>query len=271
MGRIVRYASVLGINAVPIGGLAVAAWPAGTALTLYWLEGLFAVLLVGLRIELHRRWSGKRGHFRALSQVQVSVPDTRDPVPYFLVGYLAQAVVFNAFAGVALFVALGAVLGEMPRRADVAVGLGGLLAFQLVAFAADLPALGGRPFLWLRRVAMNSLGRAGWTFLGVLVAWGVASRTALPGAFFLVFAAAKLLGDLAAQARMHGMEERLAGPRPPRWLVALMRGLGRGEGFEAYWAAEHARTRREAELDEEPAAAPWEPPPRRRRRRGPAA
>lgn len=256
MGRIVKYASVLGINAVPIGGLAVADWPAGTALTLYWLEGLFAVLLVGLRIELHRRWSGKRGHFRTHAPAQVTVQGARlDPAPSFLAEYLVQAAVFNALAGVALFLALGAVLGETPRRADVALGLSGLLGFQLVAFVADLPALGGRPFLWLRRVAMNSLGRAGWTFLGVLVAWFVAARTAAPAAFLLVFAAAKLLGDLAAQARMQGIEERLAGPRPPRWLTAAMRALGRGDGFEAYWAAEHARTLREAELDEEPVRA----------------
>lgn len=260
MGRIVKYASVLGINAVPIGGLAVADWPAGTALTLYWLEGLFAVLLVGLRIELHRRWSGKRGHFRAHAPARVTVQGTRldgtrlDQAPSFLAEYLVQAAVFNALAGVALFLALGAVLGETPRRADVALGLSGLVAFQLVAFAADLPALGGRPFLWLRRVAMNSLGRAAWTFLGVLVAWFVAARTASPAAFLLVVAAAKLLADLAAQARMQGIEERLAGPRPPRWLTAAMRALGRGEGFEAYWAAEHARTLREAELDEEPVA-----------------
>ncbi len=65
MGRIVRLLQVVGVNSVPAFGVFAAGWTATTALALYWCENVLVILLVGLRLWLHRRSTHKRGHWEA--------------------------------------------------------------------------------------------------------------------------------------------------------------------------------------------------------------
>jgi hypothetical protein len=59
-----RLVPLLGVNAVPLGGVFLAGWSPATALTLYWWENLTGSALVALRIALHRALTRKRGHQR---------------------------------------------------------------------------------------------------------------------------------------------------------------------------------------------------------------
>ena len=63
MSWLARLSLLLGVNAVPVVGVAGAGWTNATALVLYWCETVILVLLVALRIRLHRRWTNKRGHY----------------------------------------------------------------------------------------------------------------------------------------------------------------------------------------------------------------
>lgn len=49
-----RLAPLVGINAVPLGGVFLAGWSLATALSLYWWESLIGATLVALRIALPR-------------------------------------------------------------------------------------------------------------------------------------------------------------------------------------------------------------------------
>src|SRR5215470_7196700 len=63
MNWLARLSLLFGLNAVPVVGVARAGWTNATALVLYWCETVILVLLVALRIRLHRRWTNKRGHY----------------------------------------------------------------------------------------------------------------------------------------------------------------------------------------------------------------
>jgi hypothetical protein len=228
------------------------AWDGPTALTLYWLEGVFAVLLVGLRIEAHRWLTGKRGHDGSGLLVTTTVDRRRQErtVRSFLLEYLVSTIVFQAFAAFALVLAVGRVFGGTPTRAGLEAGLVGVVLFQAVGLVADLPGLSERPFRWIKHVAMNSLGRAGWLMLALLGGWWWSARHGGDTAAFLAaFVLLKLTGDVLLFLRLRGLEDRVYGPRPPRWLAALMRLVG--PGFEEHWAKEHAEEKRRAAEDEE--------------------
>ena len=275
MGRFPRWLGVLGVNAVPAGGVAWGSWDGPTALTVYWLESVFAVLLVAVRIEAHRRLTGKRGHYasEALVVVRRGGTQRRRTVRSFLLEFLTSTVVVQALAALAVLAALDRVFHAAPDRATLTVGLAGVLAFQGVGLVADLPGLSRKPFQWIRYTAMNSLGRAAWLMLAVVVGWAWSSHRHEVAAFVLPFAALRLAGDVSLFLRLRGLEDRVYTARPPGCLTAFMRLVGKGEGFEEYWAAEHAQHHRGAAADEETLNGPPPPdledsaPPSRRRRR----
>jgi Family of unknown function (DUF6498) len=63
MNWLARLSLLVGLNAVPVVGVALAGWTNATALVLYWCETVILILLVTIRIHLHRRWTKKRGHY----------------------------------------------------------------------------------------------------------------------------------------------------------------------------------------------------------------
>jgi hypothetical protein len=71
-----RLVPLVGINAVPLGGVFLADWSPATALSLYWWENLIGAALVALRIALHRALTRKRGHHRLQLGLQVYVGAT---------------------------------------------------------------------------------------------------------------------------------------------------------------------------------------------------
>ena len=68
-----RLVPLVGVNAVPLGGVFLAGWSPATALTLYWWESLIGATLVALRIALHRALTRKAGHRRLQLGLQLHV------------------------------------------------------------------------------------------------------------------------------------------------------------------------------------------------------
>ena len=64
MHAAVAILSVLFNNGLVIWGLGWAGWSGPTALAIYWGENAIGTIFIALRIWLHRRLTGKRGHYR---------------------------------------------------------------------------------------------------------------------------------------------------------------------------------------------------------------
>jgi Family of unknown function (DUF6498) len=241
-----RALQALGLNAVPAGGFFLGTWSWDTALTLYWFENLLGGLFIGLRIALHRRWTDKRGHFRAhsLGMAQAAPQENkprREPGS-LLSSFLVPTVVFTLAHGLFLGFALRNLLPHAGSGTAVAplrwgaLALGCLLA---IGFAIDLTSLRARPFAWLREMAELHLGRVVLVQLAILVGFVLmAWRGHEPQRFLLAFAALKTLADIGnLSARALGVQ-RLDIATPSPWFAGMMNRLGKkshGEDFETYW------------------------------------
>lgn len=253
MIRLPRFLQVLGVNSVPVVGVLAADWGAATALSLYWCENLMIILLVGVRISLHRRVTGKRGHLdgSALGSRRTS---TR-PNSTFLREFLTNSLVFTAahavFLAAILFLMLpenfpeiGGVDFAALRRgvAVVAVILG-------VGFLIDVNRIRDRSFYWIRQMASRVLGRV--ILIHLTIIFGMVGMAVVDGprGFFLVFAGFKLVTDLGTFIGSDGLPDPEASP----WFLGLIRRIGGEERADRY-----AEFHREVVRDESRRAANWE-------------
>lgn len=261
MNLLWRCLQAVGLNAIPAGGFLLGSWSWDTALKLYWFENLLGGLFIGLRIALHRRWTGKGGHYRAHSFGAASATGKEKPKRLpgsLLASFLVPTILFTAAQGLFLGFALNRLLpaaaeatSAMSWRAG-ALAIAGLLAG---GFVWDLRSLRERPFLWLRELAEYHLGRVVLVHLAILggfvfMAW----RGHQPQTFFLAFAALKTMADLGnLLARAAGIE-RVEMETPPSWFAGFMNKLGskyRGEDFRDYWQRQREQERELVAEDEQ--------------------
>ena len=161
--RLPRFLQVLGVNSVPVLGVFAADWSAATALALYWCENIMITLLVGLRIWLHRRATGKRGHLdpSALGSRNTST----HPKSTFLREFLTAALVFSCahavFLGTILFMMLPENFPEAGAVDLAALGRGVLVVAGILAvgLVIDLIHIRDRSFYWIRQMAGRVMGR----------------------------------------------------------------------------------------------------------------
>ena len=251
MQRPARWLAVLGVNAVPAAGLGLAGWSAVTVLAVYWFESLVASLLVAVRAALHRRLTRTRGHDRR-GRATTTGRTGRHTVQVDRLPPLGQALLggvgFAAAHGLFLAVFLPGVLGVVPERDALLAGAAGVAAFQLLAFAADLPGLRARPFAWIRRETETLLGRTVLLHLAILAGAALVLWRRGPDAFFLPFVLLKAAAD-AGGLLAAGRPVRPPPAEPPRWLTAV---LGRRDpAFAAAWRERRAEEERRARADEE--------------------
>lgn len=256
LGKILQ---VLGLNGVPVAGFLGEGWSSGTALALYWLEGVLVILFLSLRIVLHRRWTKKAGHWRspsftrASSEPGRSVPsEPRRGGGSLLAGYLGVAVPFTLVHG--LFLGLLLLL-FLPREfgasagvsfVDLRMGLAGVFAFLLLGFAIDLVSLRRKPFRWLELMTHRALGRIFVVHLTILGGVFAMMYWHAPAGLFLVFAGLKTLIDFGG-AFPH-QELTLD---PPRWAKHLDRvKTADGESFSEHWRRTEAHEQRLREENE---------------------
>lgn len=253
-GLLSRLLRVLGLNAVPLGGLAVAGWSTATALALYWLETLLALPFVIARIALHRRATRASGHYRAHFAQGAESAVKRGT----LLGELSlYGVVFTLAHGVFLALFLLVIL---PRQdASLALDLRQLrdgalvvLGVLILAFLRDLVGLRERPFVWVKEEARALLGRAALTHIAIIGGAWLGAATDRPATFVLAFGSLKLLAEISS-AWPH---RATSGAEPPKLLVALMDRLPsdpkKGGTFRDFYREERAREQALLERDERP-------------------
>jgi len=238
-----RLLQALGVNSIPAAGFLGEGWSIGTTLLLYWIETVVVIVLVSLRIVLHRRWTRKAGHWAAEQTVTTTTGGkrtTRHGKTTLLAGFLGVMIPFTAAHGI--FVAAIAFLllpqegGEAARVsfADLRLGLLGMTSFLALGLLFDLVALRDRSFAWIERVSQRAQGRMFLTHLTIIFGMGAMAWLDAPIGLFLVFAGLKLLGDLGG---LFAKDDVALQPEPPRWLRGLDR-LGKqkdGKTFTEYY------------------------------------
>ncbi|HEX8312016.1 MAG TPA: DUF6498-containing protein [Chthoniobacteraceae bacterium] len=221
--RIRALFSALGLNAVPAAGWFFAEWSAGTTLLVYWLETLFTILFISIRILLHRRAVPSKGHW------DYQGPKVHRPGPpqfirrsTFLVGFLPAVLIFTLAHGFFL-----GVLGFMANVKGLAseahvdghglmIGVLGILVFQGSDFTADLIWLRTRPFRWIELLGQQCFGRIGVVHLTIIGGMCAVAITGANRNFFGVFIALKTMLNLSNALPQYNPET------PPAWLCKLM-------------------------------------------------
>jgi hypothetical protein len=157
-----RLSLLLGLNAVPVVGVAGAGWTNATALVLYWYETVILVVLVALRIHLHRRWTNKRGHYCEVlvKTTRGSSSKTQTTIGYFGTSFIIVAVMFAIIQAIFLsFILHKAQLLDKVSFAQLSKGLAATTVFLCLGFFIDLRGLRERPFAWIRDMSNAVLWR----------------------------------------------------------------------------------------------------------------
>lgn len=248
LGTLLR---LFGGNAIPGGGFLVAGWSPATALTLYWIDNLIGSIATGIRIVLHRRWTGASGHARgqlgATYRTGKYAPERS--FKSFLAEFVVTSLAFSLVQGVFLAFFLTGILDAVPNRDHVRQGASAVLVAHLLALAVDARRLPTWPFAQLRDQAQRMLGRVLLVHLAILGGMMFLAARGTPDAFFSIFIALKFLADLGTL-----MPRYEPGDRPPRLLVWLMGFFPKqnGESFEDYWRRTRATEAAQFAQDEQP-------------------
>jgi hypothetical protein len=253
-GILGRLAQVLGLNSIPVAGMFGEGWSQGTALAVYWIEGLLVIGLISLRVVLHRRWTRKAGHAQQ-STITTTIngkTTTRTAPSSLLSGYLTAAIPFTLahglFLSIILFLFLPKELGQdaAVSFADLKLGLVGVLVFLVLGFAIDLVQLRNRSFRWVELLTQRALGRIFVVHLTIIFGMMAAAMFNAPARFFLVFVALKTLFDLGSV-----FPHKEITPEPPRWMRGLDRLKGKdGETFAEHWRRTEIEAARTREMNE---------------------
>jgi len=250
-----RLAQALGVNSVPVAGMFGEGWSQGTALAIYWIEGLLVIGFIAVRVILHRRWTKKAGHVsgRVVTTTRRNGKTaTRTSSGTLLGGYLVTAIPFTLahglFLGIILFLFLPKEFGPQAgvSLADLKLGLLGVLFFLILGLVIDLISLKDKSFRWIELLTQRALGRIFVVHLTIIFGMGALAFFHAPAAFFLVFAGLKLLVDLGSV-----MPHRELDVQPPRWAKHLdkIKSAG-GETFSENWKRTELEQRRLREANE---------------------
>ena len=238
-----RLSLLLGLNAVPVVGVAGAGWSNATALILYWCETVILVLLVVLRIHLHRRWTNKRGHYCEVivKTTRGSSSKTQTTIGHFGTSFIIVALMFAIIQAIFLsFILYKAQLLDKVSFAQLKQGLAATAAFLCLGFFIDLKGLRERPFAWIRDMSNAVLWRV--FLVQIVIICGVIGSMwlGLPRAILITFVVLKLYTDATAQLPQYDPAEA------PAWMVRLL-----GNSFAQYWRAEKHDNEARAEAEEE--------------------
>ena len=157
-----RLSLLVGLNAVPVVGVARVGWTNATALVLYWGETVILVRLVALRIRLHRRWTNKRGHYGEMlvKITRNGLSRTERLIGYFGTSFIAVALMFSTAQAVFLsFILRKTSLLDTVNFTQLTQGLAATAVFLCLAFLIDLKGLRERPFAWIREMSNAVLWR----------------------------------------------------------------------------------------------------------------
>ncbi|HSP15206.1 MAG TPA: DUF6498-containing protein [Thermoanaerobaculia bacterium] len=241
MNRLGRLTQLIGINSVPVAGVMFDGWSNATALALYWCETVLFVILVFVRIHLHRLATKKRGHYLEVKVKSVSNGRTRNDskIGYFATTFLIFALIFSFAEVVFLKFALGDDI-ETINKTNLLHGVIAAAIFLVIGFAMDMAGLRERPFSWIRNMSMGALWRVFLVQLAIIAGVVGTGFFGLPRVTLISFVFLKLWTDAASQLPVYDPEEA------PQWMRGVM-----GKGFAEFWRADKAKEHEREAAEEE--------------------
>lgn len=195
----------------------------GAILFMYWFETCALLLTNSVRIVLHRRATGKTGHYcnlhgnkhAARHELLKSVRGANS----FLAGYLGITVIFTIAHGVfvAGIVFLMKITGPV-RWEDMQLAALWVIVVQLVFLIADVTRIGGWSFERLRRVISQSTMRVLVTQLGIIFGLMFAAATRSGWGLVFTFVALRTALDVLIHWLGTLMRREDLSPGLARWL-----------------------------------------------------
>ena len=198
---------ILVLNGVTLYGVYFLGWPWGTALVLYWCETLLGACFIILRMLLHRGLTHKRGYYRGQLGIQkhtklrtpFGIQNKNKPFKSFIPEFVTGSLVFGLVHGVFLGFLIGELEDHEITTVDVSAVKKGVAAMALVmvgSFALDCQNLRGRPFAWIRDLAIRSMGRTIVVHLTILLGLFALKVFGLSQFPFILFAVLKILLEI---------------------------------------------------------------------------
>lgn len=234
--KILHFLTALAINAIPALGWFIGEWNSGTTLAIYWCETVMASLFIAVRVLVHRRMVRVRGHFRY--EAPQSAKQNGSGIP-FLRHFLPVTLMFSGvhaiFLGALFFLMTHNGRGAQVRLNlhELAIGVGLILAFQVVDLLIDLMRMKNFPFRWIEVMAERNLARVLIIHMTLIIGMAVGGFTDSARGFFLVFVILKTMNDLNSVVPQYDPEEA------PKWLSRLMdkvpNATGKKQTFAEFW------------------------------------
>lgn len=193
-------ATALGVNAVPVAAVFAADAPPETVMVLYFMENLVTVLLTAALVRLlaPARDESSRNHRTRRSLLQT---------------YLLVALGFTLVNGVFIAAFVGLFLRVAIPRPVLVLGLGLIVIFELIAFAAGYFRLRPLSIAWAESVLERTLGRVFLLHLGVFI--GVFLAAAFASWFVWPFIVLKTITDVGQALQALGRRETDGAPEAP--------------------------------------------------------
>jgi len=215
---------LLGINAVPVAGVALGSWNAATALMLYWFENLLIAAFTCVRIAVHRKLTRKRGHWRP---GQLGLLVNGKPSQAGLLGeYATMSFVFTlahgVFVGMIVLVvgdnysddAMWQFSGAQFRQGAAWIAL--VLALEL---ALDLASIRTLSYAALKSAVQVRVGRVFVLHLTIILGMFAMLLTQSPYAILYTLIAFKTVWEMAttgsAQAKATTLHATMAAQDAP--------------------------------------------------------
>jgi len=231
MVQLLRIAQLIGLNAIPGFGFLEMHWTVGTVIALYWIENLFGTLLTGMRIDLHRRLTHKKGHYVIQKNTGTLEVNGQKKPMRFLGSFLMISLVFTLAEGIFLVF----LLGRLPEQDHVEfeplrLGVQLVGAFLAAGFLIDLIGIRDRPFFWIHRIANAMLARVFVLFFVVYIGIFALVFFDAPRPAIIVFIVLKTFIDIASE-----LPEEQSGEAPQYQLaIASLFGPNAREKFANY-------------------------------------
>jgi hypothetical protein len=199
MYRLGRIAQLVGLNAIPVIGVAAGNWSNATALAVYWCETIILVFLVSVRIHIHRVTTRKRGHFVEKRVKTGKFSSRAGGIGHFGTSFFAFALLMSLFNAIFLSWAignerLGAINGTQLKQGVIADTI-----LLVLGLAMDLAVIRKRPFAWIKEMSGAILRRVFLLYFIMIVGAVLAIALDLPRGVLLAFVLLKLWGDISAQ------------------------------------------------------------------------
>lgn len=198
--RLIPLTSALGRNSIPLGAFLLGGDSAETALVLYFLETLIAILLTALTIRLRAPAEHSGYHSlastRTVTKINGKVVHTnhKGNRRSLLEGFLLFSLGFSIVPGIMMALFLFGILQADISAQVILYGIGGIAAFQLLHFGVDLYRNPKLSPVQANAALDAGMGRSAILFISCFV--GMILAAFVTQWFIIPFAVLKIVTDI---------------------------------------------------------------------------